>query len=61
MTAWPSSLFIVTDQHRAGWLGRMGQPVFKELNINALAQTGTMLTDIRVASPVCMPNCGALS
>ena len=38
----------------------MGHPVLKTPNIDALAQTGTMFTDFHVASPVCMPNRGAL-
>ena len=60
MTARPSFLFIVTDQHRADWLGCMGHPVLKTPNIDALARTGKMFTDFHLASPVCMPNRGVL-
>ena len=60
MTAQPNFLFFITDQHRADWLGCMGHPVVKTPNIDAIAEIGTKFTDFHVASPVCMPNRGAL-
>lgn len=52
-------LYIMTDQHRAAWLGCYGHPVVKTPNIDALAAKGVRFTDFHVASPVCMPNRGA--
>lgn len=56
----PNFLFIITDQHRADWLGCMGHPVVKTPNIDALAAQGTTFEDFHVASPVCMPNRASL-
>jgi len=55
----PNFLYIMTDQHRADWLGCYGHPVVKTPNIDALAASGARFTDFHVASPVCMPNRGA--
>lgn len=55
----PNFLYIMTDQHRADWLGCYGHPVVKTPNIDALAAKGARFTDFHVASPVCMPNRGA--
>jgi arylsulfatase A-like enzyme len=52
----PNFLFIMTDQHRADWLGCAGHPVVKTPNIDALAARGTRFQNFHVASPVCMPN-----
>ncbi|PWE30394.1 sulfatase [Pararhodobacter marinus] len=52
----PNFLYIMTDQHRADWLGCAGHPVVKTPNIDALAARGTRFSDFHVASPVCMPN-----
>ncbi len=60
MNGKPNFLFIITDQHRADWLGCMGHPVVKTPNIDAIAAQGTKFTDFHVASPVCMPNRAAL-
>ncbi|MEX0284271.1 MAG: sulfatase [Paracoccaceae bacterium] len=56
MTKPVNFLYIMTDQHRADWLGCAGHPVVKTPNIDALAARGTRFTDFHVASPVCMPN-----
>ncbi|MEL7114080.1 MAG: sulfatase-like hydrolase/transferase [Pseudomonadota bacterium] len=56
MTDRPNFLYIMTDQHRADWLGCAGHPVVKTPHIDALAATGTRFTDFHVASPICMPN-----
>jgi len=56
MTKQPNFLFIMTDQHRADWLGCYGHPVVKTPNIDALAARGTRFTDFHGATPVCMPN-----
>ncbi|MEM9579432.1 MAG: sulfatase-like hydrolase/transferase [Pseudomonadota bacterium] len=56
MTRPPNFLYIMTDQHRADWLGCAGHQVVKTPNIDALAARGTRFTDFHAASPVCMPN-----
>ncbi len=56
----PNILLIITDQHRADWLGCMGHPVLKTPNIDALANTGVVFDDFHVAAPVCMPNRASL-
>ena len=56
----PNILYIMTDQHRADWLGCAGHPVVKTPNIDGLATRGTRFTNFYVTSPVCMPNRGAI-
>ena len=56
MSQQPNFLFIMTDQHRADWLGVAGHPVVKTPNIDALAGAGLRFENFHVASPVCMPN-----
>lgn len=56
MSARPNFLILMTDQHRADWLGCAGHPVLRTPHIDALARRGTRFTDFHVASPVCMPN-----
>ena len=60
MTDRPNFLYIITDQHRADWLGCAGHPVVKTPNIDALAARSTRFTDFHTASPVCMPNRASL-
>jgi len=60
MSGRPNILYIMTDQHRADWLGCAGHPVVKTPNIDCLAAQGTRFTDFYVTSPVCMPNRGAI-
>ena len=52
----PNFLYIMTDQHRADWLGCYGHPTVRTPNIDALANAGTRFDQFFVASPVCMPN-----
>ena len=52
----PNILYIITDQHRADWLGCAGHPVVKTPNIDKLAERGTRFTQFHVTTPVCMPN-----
>jgi arylsulfatase A-like enzyme len=56
----PNFLFLITDQHRADWLGCAGHPVLKTPHIDALAALGTRFEEFYVASPVCMPNRASL-
>ena len=60
MTRQPNFLFIITDQHRADWLGCYGHPVLRTPHIDALAARGTLFEDFHVAAPVCMPNRASL-
>ena len=60
MTKQPNFLFIITDQHRADYLGCAGHPVLKTPNIDAIAARGTRFENFHVASPVCMPNRASL-
>ncbi len=52
----PNFLFIITDQHRADYLGCSGHPVLKTPHIDSIAARGTRFTRFYVATPVCMPN-----
>ena len=56
MTERPNFLFIITDQHRADYLGCAGHPVLRTPNIDAIAANGTRFDNFWVATPVCMPN-----
>ena len=56
----PNFLFIITDQHRADYLGCAGHPIVKTPNIDALASRGTRFDQFHVATPVCMPNRASL-
>lgn len=53
-------LFIVTDQHRADYLGCAGHPILRTPNIDRIAARGTMFDRFHVANPVCMPNRAAI-
>ena len=56
----PNFLFIITDQHRADYLGCAGHPVVRTPNIDTIAATGTRFERFHVATPVCMPNRASL-
>ncbi|VCU67972.1 Arylsulfatase [Pigmentiphaga humi] len=49
-------LVIVTDQHRADYLGCYGHPLLRTPHIDSLAARGGRFDRFHVASPVCMPN-----
>ncbi|MEZ5801547.1 MAG: sulfatase-like hydrolase/transferase [Nitratireductor sp.] len=53
-------VFIMTDQHRADYLGCAGHPIVKTPNIDRIAARGMLHDRCYVANPVCMPNRGAL-
>jgi arylsulfatase A-like enzyme len=56
----PNFLFIITDQHRADYLGCAGHPIVKTPNIDAIAARGVRFDNFHVATPVCMPNRASL-
>jgi arylsulfatase A-like enzyme len=49
-------LLIITDQHRADYLGCYGHPLLKTPHIDSIAARGTRFDRFYVATPVCMPN-----
>ena len=56
----PNFLFIITDQHRADFLGCYGHPVLRTPHIDSIAAHGTAFDRFYVASPVCQPNRASL-
>jgi len=56
----PNFLYIITDQHRADYLGCAGHPVLRTPHIDAIAAAGTRFERFHVATPVCMPNRASL-
>ncbi|MCY3877852.1 MAG: sulfatase-like hydrolase/transferase [Rhodobacteraceae bacterium] len=56
----PNILYIMTDQHRADWLGCVGHPQLRTPHIDSLAGRGTRFSNFYVTSPVCMPNRAAI-
>jgi arylsulfatase A-like enzyme len=56
----PNFLLIITDQHRADYLGCAGHPVLRTPHIDRLAERGVRFERFYVASPVCMPNRASL-
>lgn len=53
-------LLIVTDQQRADHLGCYGSPISVSPHIDALAQQGSVLEHMHVATPICQPNRASL-
>lgn len=60
MTDRPNFLFLITDQHRADYLGCAGHPIVKTPHIDAIAGRGVRFDNFHVATPVCMPNRASL-
>lgn len=56
MSARPNFLFIITDQHRADYLGCYGHPVLRTPHIDGIAASGVCFDRFYVANPICMPN-----
>ncbi|HTV27556.1 MAG TPA: sulfatase-like hydrolase/transferase [Xanthobacteraceae bacterium] len=52
----PNFLLIITDQHRADYLGCYGHALLKTPHIDSIAARGTRFDRFYVATPVCMPN-----
>ena len=52
----PNFVVIMTDQHRADYLGCYGHPFLETPALDGLAKRGTRFTRFYVNSPVCMPN-----
>lgn len=56
----PNIVLIMTDQHRADYLGCYGHKVLQTPHIDSIASQGVRLDRFYVASPVCMPNRASL-
>ncbi len=56
MSARPSFVLFVTDQHRADHLGCYGNPIVRTPHIDSIAARGARFERFYVASPICMPN-----
>lgn len=54
--AQPNIILIVSDQHRAGWLGCAGNRVVRTPNLDALAAGGVRFTDAYCNAPLCVPS-----
>lgn len=48
-------LFLMTDQHHAGWLGCAGHPLVKTPNMDRLARQGTRFGNAFAPVPYCSP------
>ena len=48
-------LVIMTDQHRADWIGAFGAKHVRTPNFDRLASEGAIFTRCTTASPICMP------
>ncbi|MDA1069249.1 MAG: sulfatase-like hydrolase/transferase [Verrucomicrobia bacterium] len=55
MISQPNLLFLLSDQHRADWLGCSSGLPLKTPNIDRLANEGTRFTRAITPSPVCSP------
>jgi arylsulfatase len=48
-------LVLMTDQHRADWIGAFGSPWVRTPNLDKLASEGVRFTNCSTTCPVCMP------
>ena len=60
-SARPNFLFLLSDQHRADWLGRNPEVPVPTPNIDGLAARGVDFDQAIVASPVCGPSRSCLA
>ena len=51
----PDILVLMTDQHRADWIGAYGATHVRTPNLDRLASEGALFTRCHTTSPVCMP------
>ena len=50
----PNVLWIMTDQHRADFLGCMGHPVIQTPNLDRVGREGVVFENAFCQSPACM-------
>ena len=56
----PNILWIMTDQHRADYLGFMGHPFVQTPHLDRLAESGVVFENAFCQSPVCMASRASL-
>ncbi len=56
----PNILFILSDQHHAGFTGHAGHPVVRTPHLDRLAREGTMFRHAYCQSPLCCPSRASL-
>jgi choline-sulfatase len=52
----PNILVIMTDEHNAGVMGCVGDPLARTPNLDALAARGVLFTAHYCSSPICVPS-----
>lgn len=52
----PPILFLLSDQHHAGFLGAAGHPVVRTPHLDALAGAGVSMDRLYCPSPLCVPS-----
>ncbi|MFP3902818.1 MAG: sulfatase [Armatimonadota bacterium] len=57
----PNILMVMSDQHRADWMGCAGADWVQTPNLDALAERGAMFSNCRTNSPLCAPARAALA
>jgi len=56
MTESPADILVLmTDQHRADWIGALGSPWLRTPTLDALASEGVVFTNCFTTCPICMP------
>lgn len=55
-TKQPNLLYIHSDQHNSAVIGCYGDPLVRTPNLDALAERGTIFTNVYCPSPVCTPS-----
>ena len=56
MSKRPNLLYIHSDQHTPNVLGCYGDPLVQTPNLDALAESGAMFTNVYAPSPICTPS-----
>jgi choline-sulfatase len=54
--AQPNIVLIVSDQHRADWLGCAGHPAVRTPHLDGLARDGVRFTQVSCNAPLCVPS-----
>jgi arylsulfatase A-like enzyme len=57
----PNILLVMDDQHRPGWLGRLGRVPVRTPHLDRLAGKGIHFTNTYCAAPVCGPSRACLA
>ncbi|MGN6359524.1 MAG: sulfatase-like hydrolase/transferase, partial [Thermomicrobiales bacterium] len=54
--AQPNIVLIVSDQHRADWLGCAGHPAVRTPHLDGLTRDGVWFTHTYCNAPLCVPS-----